>query len=226
MHKQMVVGIGTGRCGTVSLHALLNRQPGVHITHEQLPLLPWNSAPNILEKKLAQILKRRTAIVGDIATSWLPYVRDVLSKEPSAKFVCLQRDRNATVQSFVVKMKGRKNHWLLHDGKSWKKDRRWDPCFPKYDTPELALAIGWYWDDYYRQVDLLCAEFPDNVRKWQTEQALDSPQGVKELLSFIGVRECDQNCTVGIKLNRGGVRAQSHPPKGLLRVRNLFRQDR
>ena len=226
MHKQMVVGIGTGRCGTVSLHALLNRQPSVHITHEQLPLLPWNHAPRILKKKLSRILQRRASIVGDIASSWLPYVRDVLSQAPSAKFVCLQRDRNATVQSFMVKMKGKKNHWMPHDGKRWKKDRRWDPCFPKYDTPELEQAIGLYWDDYYRQVDLLCEEFPDNIRIWQTERALDTQQGVTEILSFIGVRECEQNHMVEIKLNRGGVRTEPHSPKRFLRFRNLFRQGR
>ncbi|MEE8342809.1 MAG: hypothetical protein V3R51_03310 [Gammaproteobacteria bacterium] len=223
MHKQVVVGMGTGRCGTASLCALLNQQPGTSITHEQYPLLPWQLSPRILAKKLSQISRRRADIVGDIANSWLPYVAAVLQQVPSAKFICLERDRAATVQSFIAKMKGRKNHWLEHDGRKWKRDHRRDPCFPKYDTLDMEEAIGLYWDDYYQQVNFLCEKFPRNVRKWRTEQALDSEQGVEEILSFIGVDKADQKRTVGIVRNRQRTRLQSQLRLRLAQLRNLLR---
>lgn len=223
MHKQVVVGLGTGRCGTASLCGLLNQQPGTSITHEQYPLLPWQLSPRILAKKLSQMSRRRADIVGDIANSWLPYVGAVLQQIPTAKFICLERNRAVTVQSFIAKMKGQKNHWLEHDGKQWQRDHRRDPCFPKYDTSDMERAIGLYWDDYYRQVDLLCRKFPRNVRKWQTEQALDSEQGVEEILSFIGVDKADQKRTVGIVRNRQRTRPKSPLRLRLAQLRDLLR---
>jgi hypothetical protein len=35
--QRIVLGMGTGRCGTGSLAALLNRQPGARVTHEMRP---------------------------------------------------------------------------------------------------------------------------------------------------------------------------------------------
>ncbi len=223
MGKQVVFGMGTGRCGTASLCALLNRQPCTNITHEQYPLLPWQPSPRILAKKLGQISRRRANIAGDVASSWLPYVETVLQKIPSAKIICLERDRAATVQSFIAKMKGRKNHWTNHDGKNWEQDSRRDVCFPKYDTLDMERAIGLYWDDYYRQVDLLCEKFPRNIRKWKMEQALDSEEGVKEILSFIGVDKTNQKSAVGIVRNRQSTRPRSQLRMILAQLRKLLK---
>ena len=33
--------MGSGQCGTLSLARLLSRQPGVVVSHEDPPLLPW-----------------------------------------------------------------------------------------------------------------------------------------------------------------------------------------
>jgi len=226
MHKQLVIGLGSGRCGSVSLQTLLNQQADTDITHEQPPFLTWQPTLTILDRKLKRICKRKAHYVGDVGSSWLPYVREVLQRFPSAKFVCLQRERSATVKSFVAKMKGEKNHWTNHDGKKWKRDRKWDPCFPKYDTGDLQEAIGLYWEDYYREVNSLCEEFPENVRSWHMEQALNSQQGVTEILSFAGFPKAAQRPQVGIILNRNRTPPRSRLHEGLRSVINVLRPGR
>ena len=41
MTQRIILGTGTGRCGSFSLARLLNQQPGVQVSHEDPPLLPW-----------------------------------------------------------------------------------------------------------------------------------------------------------------------------------------
>ena len=38
MRKRIVIGLGTGRCGTLSLTGLLNSQRSARVTHEGTPL--------------------------------------------------------------------------------------------------------------------------------------------------------------------------------------------
>ena len=43
MFPRVLLGIGTGRCGTLSLADLLSHQPGTRVTHECRPTLPWTA---------------------------------------------------------------------------------------------------------------------------------------------------------------------------------------
>jgi hypothetical protein len=143
-----------------------------------------------------------------VATYYLPYVERILAVHPTARFLCLRRDREETIASFMKKTP-RKNHWMEHDGAQWK-HTAWDHCFPKYLASSKAEAIGLYWDEYYRRAAELEALHPSLFHVFATE-ALNTEAGQRELLDFLAVPEAARRFAVGIRLNTA-------KPRGLQRL--------
>lgn len=186
LSPQLVIGLGTGRCGTDSLAYFLDLQEGANVSHEMFKhKLTWQGAEKQIDK-LLQWMKLQTdqRLVGDVAFAYLPYVGYILSRWPTAKFICLQRDRTETVESFIKKTPGR-NHWVQHDGTQWQADR-WDACFPHYAAMSKPEAIGYYWDEYYATAAELQATYPAAFRIFPTT-ALNQLEGQQALLYFIGI---------------------------------------
>ena len=180
----IVVGLGTGRCGTHSLAELLNLQPGSDVYHEAKPPLLWRNEPNPTRH-----LRRQAKLVGDVGFYYLPHVGQVWDALPEARFVCLIRPRAETVASFVRYMP-RERNWLQSYG-----DRSgWDASFPTYDSSlTFEQAAGAYWDEYYdRATDLEC----DRFRVFPMEN-LNTQAGVEQILRFVCVDE--PRVIVGIK---------------------------
>ncbi|MCF1709747.1 hypothetical protein L0V05_13075 [Tabrizicola sp. J26] len=188
----VVFGLGSGRCGTKSLAALLNAQPGTVCFHEANPsAMAWAGAEDTVFSLLRDFrailddderaitvdraspdrtepLKRlhalpRVEVIGDVGIYYLPYVTQILSRFPEARFPCLQRDRTEVIKSYVRKLgvphrsppaagtvrdalrgllrpkptqslvQPSRNHWCGDADRRWVPDRRWDKCFPSYD---------------------------------------------------------------------------------------------
>ncbi len=146
-------------------------------------------------------------MVGDVALYYLPYVQEILSRFPSAKFVVLQRARVETIRSYVSWVP-QCNHWMRHDGSEWNLNN-WDSCYPKYEAESREEALGQFWDDYYGTVELLCKKYSDAIRLFRMEE-LNSSAGVRRILDFCGFDEA--KVTVGIHRNQGRVQ----PAGGLL----------
>lgn len=192
----VILGIGTGRCGTVSLARLLDAQPGVICTHEDQPYLPWHfnweneadwEAFHIHVARFRQ-KQSKAKMVGDVAFYWLPYLHEMLSSFPGLKVICLKRDRDETIASYMKKTRGR-NHWMPHDGSQWRLDPTWDPCYPKYpDAQTKEEAIGRYWDDYYRTAERWAQHWPDQVRIFDMD-VLNSEEGQDQIFDFLGLKE-------------------------------------
>ncbi len=90
MQQAIVLGMGSGRCGTLSLAQVLSRQPGVMFSHEAPPLLPWQREPgsNVIRERFARWRRtRQAAIVGDVASFYLPYVEDALALDAAREQV-------------------------------------------------------------------------------------------------------------------------------------------
>ncbi|KAK3280037.1 hypothetical protein CYMTET_12106 [Cymbomonas tetramitiformis] len=195
--RRIVFGIGTGRCGTLSLHQLLSKQERSKVTDEsRKPSTPIWDLP---KDKLEEIAERRIRylrnepgdplLVGDVWSAHLPYIDAYIKLAPETKVIALERDRTKVVESFDAKTPGR-NHWQdWYEGARWKADNFWDPCFPTYNRNLTKReAIGAYWDDYHVELDRLVAQYPDNVRKYKTEELLGQSDATrKEMLRFIGV---------------------------------------
>lgn len=202
MKKQLIIGLGTGRCGTVSLYRLLDSQKNSDINHESKPLLTWKFSKKAIDSKLKQILKRNRKYVGDVAFYYLPYVEYILNKYSGTKFICLKRPKEEVIGSFVEHTnKLNWNHWINHDGKKWKKTGAWDKCFPKYNIKRKDEAIKKYWKEYYKEVNKLVKKYPKNIKVFETK-ILNSGQGVASILKFCKIEKTDQRIIHNIKENR------------------------
>ena len=130
---KIVVGLGSGRSGTASLSALIDRQVGGLCFHEMNPsgaVFSGNSQAQLNNiREFQQILDGGSSgqlsidysrpssvlryhelqsmddikLLGDIAYYYLHYVKEILALYPNCKFVCLKRDKEQTVRSWQRK---------------------------------------------------------------------------------------------------------------------------
>jgi len=236
---KIVVGLGSGRSGTASLASLIDSQEGGLCFHEMNPscavfagnpqshLNAINEFRKILSGGSRSSLSidysrpasvetfeklqglPRVRLLGDIAYYYLSYVGDILEQVPQCKFVCIKRDREQTVASWLKKSAVKRwrsmwladklkawitrtpfqteyNYWQEHDGTVWMKDPVWDSCFPKFEAPSKEDAIRMYWNYYYQEASRLEKTHPESFRVFNIG-ALSSRAGQEEILSFIGL---------------------------------------
>jgi hypothetical protein len=177
-----VIGLGTGRCGTTSLTRLLMAQRGARVMHERA-MLPWVPDRRMLAAALADLLRGPAELSGDVSPLWLPYVEAVLETLPAARFICVVRDREATVRSFL-------SHAILSNGRMATAEVR-ALRLPVFAARSLEQAVGMWWDAYRAEATRLAALLPARFRMWDVE-ALNDPAGIGEILSFIGIPEADR----------------------------------
>lgn len=145
-HKTIVLGIGTGRSGTMALSRLLDSQANTRVSHEwrKCYLLEWSipkDNPNLAQLaadlRIHTYAARNADYIGDIALWYLPYV-EMFLKHSNVKIIALKRNKEDCINSFV-KWFGQWRHfpWLKPEFLV-KSDFRfhpdgYDPCYPKYD---------------------------------------------------------------------------------------------
>ena len=206
MNKQLIISIGTGRCGSVSLSKFLSAQEHVSVLHEGRldshkirKLIKWkNDEDNLFEWIEFLLSLDENKFVGDTGMYYLPYIEQIIDQYPEVKIIVMQRDKEEVVKSYIKKTTGR-NHWFDHDGKEWDKDDKWDPCFPKYNISNKEKALEKYWEDYKIQTDNLILKFPDKIKKW-TIQSLNTLNGKNEILNFLNYN-LDRNINQEFKHN-------------------------
>lgn len=185
--KKIIIGVGTGRCGTTTFARLIGEQADATATHEKWRM-PWRFNRKAIDKNLKMLHAYPTWIVSDAGFYYLPYTQYILESRPSAKFVCLKRDREDTVRSYLRKTEGR-DHWrwpLLRKGG---RDKRWDRCYPKFLARTKEEALGCYWDLYYGRSEELQERFPGSFRVFSMEPALNSEEEQRRLFEFLEIPE-------------------------------------
>lgn len=199
----LVIGLGTGRCGTNSLAALLDLQTDAAVTHERFGHgLHWEGGLAQVDALIAAVradLRSGLRLAGDVHSAYLPYAERLLSTRPAVRMVCLQRDRDATVASFESKTHRKANHWA--PTRPFSRHARWNACFPTYPA-ELPKpeAIARYWDEYYREAERLQARDPDRFRVVPMTD-LNSEAGQRSILGFVGIAAADQRVADDLHLN-------------------------
>jgi hypothetical protein len=189
--SRIVLGIGTGRCGTASLAALLNGQEDSSVSHEVRPLLPWNTddRSTLVVQRINNFLRRRKSAVGDVASSYLPYIETFIAQVPEIRIVCMRRDRSEVIASFRRlmdrKFHGNVDHWSQTLQPGWFRDPTWSAVHPRFDAVDLEDALGKYWDYYNSEVDRLCGQYPDRMRTFSVD-TLNTNEGQSRILDFCG----------------------------------------
>lgn len=200
--KRIIFGIGTGRCGTQSLAALLGEQEGVdYASHEYgRTWTRWGVDVVFLYRIISNLSARPGDIVADVSFYHLSNMEAILSlgdrdikRNIDFKVICLKRDKELVLRSFMKATKsdrGEFNHWTDRASKHWTDNNydeygQWDPMYPKYDLPKEE-AIGKYYDDYYTKAEDLFKKFPGNFRIFDTVSVLNNESAQIDMLEFAG----------------------------------------
>jgi len=252
--RRIVIGLGSGRSGTASLTALIDQQDGGICFHEMNPScavfsgnrqshvntirefrnilaggdrsclsIDYSRPSSVLTYEKLQRMPE-VKLIGDIAYYYLNYVGELLGVDPDCRFICIKRDRQQTISSWLKKSTiqrwpslwladrfkslltrtpfyTRYNYWQVHDGSRWKKDPVWDSCFPKFEADSIEAAIGMYWDYYYLEADRLQTLYPENFRIFDIKD-LSNAEGQKRILSFVGVAVDSMVCGEDVHLHK------------------------
>lgn len=176
-----VIGLGSGRCGTHSLAALLDNQPDSNVRHERQPVRHIGCDDPCFHLRAGT----EASLVGDVGFYYLHHVDRIREEFPDTKFVCLKRDKEGTLDSFARHAKNKE--WFSRS------TGKWCNCFPTYDC-DFTEAVSRYYDEYYAIAHSLEDE---NFKVFPTNNLNFTP-GVKEILTFVGVT--DPNLLTGIRI--------------------------
>tara|TARA_R110001583_G_scaffold60017_1_gene178696 strand:- start:2312 stop:3031 length:720 start_codon:yes stop_codon:yes gene_type:complete len=156
-------------------------------------------------------LPANPSIIGDIAYYYLTYVDEILAVNPAVKFVCIKRDKQSTVDSWMEKTAIKRwpslwladrikslltrtpfhtamNHWQEHDGQKWELSPVWDHTFPNFEAAGKRKAVEKYWDWYYLEAAEVEQKYPDNFKIFDISM-LSHPEGQRAILMFCGLED-------------------------------------
>jgi hypothetical protein len=210
--KKFVLGLGTGRSGTMSLAKLFSFQNKSYFVHEgahNVPkwlqhttgkYLPWEVNDKAFETWFDSLLfkSKNAKYYGDVGASILPYVEKILLKEPSTRFICLKRDQSQVVASFLKITTGT-NHW--NNDHALRELNYFDSMFPKLSATSKEEAIKKYWDMYYEQCEHLAKKYPNSFFIFDISK-LNSAQDRKQILDAAGFAAQDQLINVSVHANK------------------------
>ena len=108
MKKQLIISIGSGRCGSVSLSKFLSAQKLTNVIHEGRiddkkirKLIKWENDENELFKWLEYLISfDNSKFIGDTGMYFLPYIQKIIQKYPSVKI--LNKNRKTVIHRIVV----------------------------------------------------------------------------------------------------------------------------
>lgn len=179
MVKPVIIGCGTGRCGTQTLAKILNDCDYQHCTHERAPSMTWIFDEELYQTRLEDFKRSHTH--GDIALQYLPYLERFIEDLEKVKIVVLKRDRKEVIRSFDAKTK---------NPDKWKaREKEWNSYFHIGKLPKKEF-IGKYYDLYYKEIDKLIKKYPKHIKLFETED-LNSNQDA--IYKWCEILEKDRN---------------------------------
>lgn len=204
--NRLILGIGTGRCGTKSLTRLLEYQDDTIAKHERFgPRVRWGSPSNLWPMRLwYDTIEEDTVVSASVDFKWTGHIEYFIERAKETgrdvRIIGLKRDRQEVIESYD-KWKPNADHWSFHGYRETKPDE-WDHCYPVYNTDSKKEGIGLFWDEVY---DIIHTheEKEEFVRCFRT-QDLNTEKGVKEILDFCGYD--DPNIEVGLKIKSPSIR--------------------
>ncbi|HEV2548684.1 MAG TPA: hypothetical protein VGU20_15190 [Stellaceae bacterium] len=195
----VVLGLGSGRCGSTSLTALVGSAAGSIATHENPPLVYWEPLAEQRDfhfERLAR-LAGHFALVFDVSHWWLNLAESFLARFPDGKIVGLHRELEACARSFLARKalgRGSINHWAPPNNGIWRHNI-WDPAYPTFPLPPGAAsdpdgvkleAIRRYVREYNEALRALADHWPARVFLLRTEE-LGEAAAQHRLFAFLGV---------------------------------------
>lgn len=200
---KLIFGMGSGRCGTWTLHRILAEQKDTAGWHEGYSC-PWDPDYVIFYEAILNMLTRLSApTIFNVGWYWINYTGRIMNTFSDPKVICLKRDRDEVVESF-------KNY--LPDINKWTApwSQHWSPIkyhitpdraqWPEIDAPRTR-ALGKYWEMYYAAAEYWQNRLPNNFLTIDMHEALNTEEGQRRMLSFLGYAEEDQRIFLNQKMN-------------------------
>ncbi len=191
--RKYMLGVGTGRCGTMSLARLINGCRDCMVYHElgrPECNLPWKFDEVLALETIDRLRKLPGLLVGDVALYYLNYLEFFLRRLPNLKIVHIHREKALVVESFMTRTLGR-NHWMTSDPEA-EKDERWDSCFPKFEkATSKEEAISRYYNDYLERVTEITSKYP-SVTLDIDVQRLNRDNQQRLLFDFLEIPEANR----------------------------------
>jgi len=190
------LGMGTGRCGTMSLMNML-KSVLPESYHERFiygdqpsgrMFFPRSHAPSEDQDEMGYAIDdvvKRNGYFVDIGLYYAEYMDDILQHYPEAKCVYLERDKEATIKSYMKKTEG-KDHWSMNPDRTKYRVDLWDLCYPKFTLSTKEQNIGAYWDYYQGTFERLSYKYPDRMIRVRTED-LNDYQTYVTIMGFYGL---------------------------------------
>lgn len=210
----IVMVIGTGRCGLGSLAQLLQCQTRTRVLHGSFPPLSWTSdnPPEVIAQRLQQLAEGGDYHrVVELGSSYLNYLTSALSMADNLRVVCLERPQRKVAVSFRRSQAASADQMLVNHwgpaSNGWGHDVQ-SHCYPKYDISDINAAIRAYWEEYRGAVQALRERFPRRVNVFDTT-ALNTRAGQRALLGYTGISYSRQRLRIGLRA--GSTSAQQHP---------------
>lgn len=90
-----VIGIGTGRCGTVSLQKILDGCHNAQVTHEHenFRVKFHNSDRSPLKTLIGHCQSSSKYLRGEVASYWLPHIMSLREAIPNLGVIALKRQK-------------------------------------------------------------------------------------------------------------------------------------
>jgi hypothetical protein len=214
----VVLGLGSGRCGSTSLTALVGSVPDSIATHENPPLVYWEPLDEQRDFHFERLtrLAEHFALVFDASHWWLNLAEAFLARFPGGKIVGLHRELEACARSFLARKalgRGSINHWAPTGNGIWRHNI-WDPAYPTYPVPGNAStdpdaaklgAIRRYVREYNSWLLGLGERRPEHILLIRTEELADAA-AQRRLFAFLGVAGTPSTAV----LNAGTVAEGTH----------------
>jgi len=200
---KIVLGMGTGRCGTYTLYNILAKQKNTACTHEGLGH-PWEPDYLIFYETILNFLVNFKAdVIANIGWYWINYVGRIMNSLEDPKCICLKRPKDEVVDSFQRYLPDI-NKWTDPESIHWEPRKYYITpdrhMWPKYDAPR-AEALAMYWDEYYNKAKFWQQRLPANFLVIDMYEALNTENGQHRMLSFLGYPENEHKIFLNQKLN-------------------------
>jgi hypothetical protein len=213
----VVLGIGSGRCGSTTLGHAMKRVRGACATHENPPMIYWEPCEEQLSFHVERfrLLTQYFAVVFDASYWWLNARERIFREFPQAKAIGLCRETHSCVESFMAQKgsgKGSLNHWAPPDNGIWATSPG-DPCLPSYPLPETSGAdpdaakrsmLERYVGEYNAALVRLAETLPERVLLVRTEE-LNSAETYAQLSDFLGVELPQPTAALNVGTNADGM---------------------
>ena len=194
--NRLLLVVGSGRCGLLSLGYVLNRQPGAKISFEEPPLLPWKVADRrrVLRERFTRWRRTRgSGFLGDVASFLSPLSGRRprrRSRSPRRRPEAAARgDMPSPASSASWTSTGRLPHQPLgrRTGRRLASRPALDRAlFPQYDAADREDGIRLYWDEYYGRLEELAEKHLHRIRIFDMAEALNTEAGQRAVLDFAG----------------------------------------